>query len=49
VCWVLPAATFDDPGWPGASGTDADTQRATRLAAARAWLATQGVAVVTTT
>jgi hypothetical protein len=49
VCWVLPATAFDDVGWPGGSGADATTQRAVRLAAARAWLATQGVAVVTTT
>ena len=49
VCWVLPAAAFDDPGWPGGSGANADTQRTARHAAARAWLATQGVAVVTTT
>lgn len=49
LCWVLPATAFDDTGWPGGSGADAATQRASRLAAARAWLASQGIAVVTTT
>jgi hypothetical protein len=48
VCWVLPATAFDDAGWPGATGTDPTEQRAARLAAARTWLATQGVAVITT-
>lgn len=49
VCWVVPGATFDDPGWPGATaGQSAADQRAARLAAARAWLAGQGVAVITT-
>jgi hypothetical protein len=48
VCWVLPAAAFDDDGWPGAAGGDPAQRRAARLAAARAWLATQGVALVTT-
>lgn len=47
VCWVVPAATFDDPGWPGAdAGTSQDRQRADRLAAARGWLAGQGIAVI---
>jgi hypothetical protein len=49
VCWVLPATAFDDTGWPGGSGADAAAQRASRLAAARAWLASQGIAIVTTT
>jgi hypothetical protein len=50
VCWVVPAATFDDPGWPGAeAGTTPERQRADRLAAARGWLAGQGIAVITTT
>jgi hypothetical protein len=48
VCWLLPAAAFDDDGWPGGAGTTPDQQRAARLTAARAWLATQGIAVVTT-
>jgi hypothetical protein len=49
VCWVVPAAVFDDPGWPGAadSGTP-EQKRAARLRAARGWLAGQGVAVITT-
>lgn len=42
VCWVVPAAAFEDDGWPG--GTTADA----RLAAARAWLGPQGIAVVVT-
>jgi hypothetical protein len=49
MCWVLPATVFDDTGWPGGSGADATAQRASRLAAARVWLASQGIAVVTTT
>ncbi|HET9141425.1 hypothetical protein, partial [Actinophytocola sp.] len=49
VCWVVPATVFDDPGWPGAAATTTpDQQRADRLRAARAWLAGQGVAVITT-
>jgi hypothetical protein len=48
VCWVLPAAAFDDDGWPGDTGGDAAQQRADRLAAARSWLATQGIALLTT-
>lgn len=48
VCWVLPATAFDDAGWPGGgTGTPAQ-KRAARLAAARAWLITQGIALVTT-
>jgi hypothetical protein len=48
VCWLLPAAVFDDSGWPGGTGNTADAQRTARLAAARGWLATGGIAVVTT-
>ncbi len=48
VCWVLPASAFDDDGWPGATGPDPEQQRTARLAAARTWLATQGVAIITT-
>ena len=48
VCWLLPGAAFDDPGWPGGSGGSPEQARGGRLAAARAWLATQGIAVVTT-
>lgn len=50
VCWVVPAAIFDDPGWPGAdSDSTPERQRADRLAAARSWLAGQGVALITVT
>jgi hypothetical protein len=48
VCWLVPATTFDDNGWPGGTGTTAVALRASRLASARAWLGTQGVAVVPT-
>jgi hypothetical protein len=48
VCWLLPAAAFDDDGWPGGTGATQDQRRTARLAAARAWLATHGIAVVTT-
>lgn len=48
ICWLLPAEAFDDDGWPGASTGTGAQQRAARLAAARSWLATQGVAVITT-
>lgn len=48
VCWLMSATDFDDTGWPGASGGNADAKRAARLAAARAWLAPAGIAVVTT-
>jgi hypothetical protein len=42
VCWLLPAAAFEDDGWPGGPTADA------RLAAARAWLGPQGIAVIVT-
>ncbi|MDM7855863.1 hypothetical protein [Cellulomonas alba] len=48
VCWVLPATAFDDDGWPGGGAGTPAQQRAARLAAARGWLTTQGVALVTT-
>jgi hypothetical protein len=49
VCWVVPETTFDDPDWPGGhSDTTPEQQRADRLRAARSWLASQGVAVITT-
>ncbi|NMO55173.1 hypothetical protein HH310_28810 [Actinoplanes sp. TBRC 11911] len=41
VCWLLPAAAFEQEGWPGADA-------GARLAAARGWLAAGGIAVVTT-
>ncbi len=46
VCWLLPAAAFDDDGWPGASGGSPDQQRAARIGAARAWLRGQAIALV---
>jgi hypothetical protein len=46
LCWVLPATVFDDAGWPGGTSGNAAQKRAQRLAAARAWLAGQGIAVV---
>jgi hypothetical protein len=49
VCWLVPGTAFDDDGWPGGTGATPEAQRATRLAAARAWLGTQGIAVVITT
>jgi hypothetical protein len=48
VCWVLPEVAFDDAGWPGGGVGSAAQQRAQRLAAARLWLADQGIALVTT-
>jgi hypothetical protein len=48
VCWLIPATSFDDSDWPGASGGSANQQRLDRLAAARKWLTAQGIAVVTT-
>jgi len=48
VCWLIDATAFDDDGWPGAGGGNAQQQQTARLAAARAWLTGQGIAVVTT-
>jgi hypothetical protein len=48
VCWLVPAASFDDDGWPGATTGSAQKKRGQRLAAAQAWLSGQGIAVVTT-
>ena len=48
VCWLLPAAAFDDDGWPGGSTGSAAQKRTARLAAARGWLTRQGIALVTT-
>jgi hypothetical protein len=41
VAWVVPAATFDDAAWPG-------SDNAARRAAAGAWLAQEGIGLVTT-
>jgi hypothetical protein len=47
VGWVLPAAVFDDPAWPGASlGSPPAAARLERRAAAALWLAAEGVAIV---
>jgi hypothetical protein len=48
VIWVVPAAVFDDTDWPGGGGGDAGQQRAGRRAAAGAWLAREGIGLVTT-
>lgn len=48
VCWLLPATAFDDDGWPGGGAGSAAQKRSARLAAARSWLAEQGIAVATT-
>ena len=45
VAWILPAAVFDDAGWPGGdTGTPAERNQARRQAAS-GWLAGQGVAL----
>lgn len=50
IVWVLPAAVFDDPDWPGGEGApSAVAQRAARRAAAGRWLAAEGIGLVTTT
>lgn len=47
VCWLVPAAAFDDVGWPGAvAGASAADARTQRVAAAQSWLAAQAIAVV---
>jgi hypothetical protein len=47
VVWVLPDGLFDDPDWPGANGGTAADKRAARRAKAGAWLAQEGIALVT--
>jgi hypothetical protein len=45
VAWVLPAAVFDDTGWPGGdTGTPQERNQARRQAAS-GWLAGQGIAL----
>jgi len=39
VIWIVPAATFDDKGWPGANPNE-------RISRASAWLAEQGIALI---
>ena len=42
--WVVPAETFDDADWPGATpGMSAPQARAARRAAAARWLAREGI------
>jgi hypothetical protein len=41
IVWVVPAAVFDDTGWPGASPD-------LRIAAAGTWLASEGIGLVVT-
>lgn len=48
VCWLLPATAFDDDGWPGGGTGNPTQKRAARIAAARGWLTTQGIALVAT-
>ncbi|HEX3931747.1 MAG TPA: hypothetical protein VHW64_13660 [Nocardioides sp.] len=48
VCWLVPAAAFDDEGWPGGDAGPADQRRSDRTTAARGWLTGQGIALVTT-
>jgi hypothetical protein len=48
VCWLVPATAFDDAGWPGGTSGSAAEKRDARLTAARAWLATQGIALLST-
>ncbi|MFX1766775.1 hypothetical protein PWP93_30180 [Paraburkholderia sp. A1RI-2L] len=44
ITWIVPAATFDDTGWPGAAaGMAADAARSARRAAAAGWLVLQGI------
>lgn len=46
VCWLLPVTAFDDDGWPGAGVGPPPQQRTARIAAARAWLRSQAIALV---
>ncbi|HEX7245263.1 MAG TPA: hypothetical protein VF245_06850 [Solirubrobacterales bacterium] len=47
VAWLLPAETFDDPGWPGATeAMSATAKRDARRAAAGEWLADEGIGLV---
>lgn len=44
ITWIVPAAAFDDTGWPGAAaGMAADAARAARRTAAAGWLVLQGI------
>lgn len=48
VCWLVPAAAFDDDGWPGGDAGSPDQRRTDRTTAARGWLTGQGIALITT-
>jgi hypothetical protein len=47
VVWVVPIEVFDDDGWPGAAAGNANERRRLRRAAAAAWLAREGIGLVT--
>lgn len=48
VIWVLPESVFDDAGWPGGESASTDTERRLqRRLALGAWLAREGMGVVT--
>ncbi|MBS3939671.1 MAG: hypothetical protein KG028_01800, partial [Actinobacteria bacterium] len=46
VVWLVPATAFDDTDWPGGGTGSAAARRARRIAAAGAWLADAGIALV---
>ena len=49
VVWVIPITVFDDPDWPGATGTlSVDQARRARRVAAGQWLAAEGIGLVAT-
>jgi hypothetical protein len=48
VVWIVPAALFDDPDWPGGGAGSATQRRAARRAAAGTWLAHEGIGLVAT-
>jgi len=50
VVWVVPEAVFDDADWPGgdAANLNAGQRRTRRRVAAGAWLAAEGIGLVTT-
>ncbi len=47
VIWIVPDTLFDDADWPGGGPGNAAAQRANRHAAAGAWLAREGIGLVT--
>lgn len=49
IVWVVPVSVFDDTDWPGgAPGMNDNQLRAARRAQAGAWLAREGIGLVTT-